>query len=210
MDVSHGRLRECERERAVTVWTISAQAGSGGEQIARLLAERVGVPLVAPLTTDAPHGRRGIRRIGSWLFEAGACAGSMFVASADLRFVQPDTPSERELTESMISEAARSPAVIADWSAFAVLADHPAACHVRVRAPVEWRVALYARENCVPAGDAEQALRTLERERCAYVRQRHGRRLDAPENFTLVCDASRLAPRHMVDLLVAALGWSTR
>jgi cytidylate kinase len=209
MDVSHGRRRE--RERAVTVWTISAQAGSGGEHIARLLAERVGVPLVDPLTTDgAPHGRRVVRRIASWFFEAGACAGSMFVATPDLRLVRSETPSERDLTESMISEAARSPSVIAEWSAFAVLADHPAACHARLRAPVEWRVARYARENCVSAAVAERALRTLERERCAYMRQRHGRRLDAPENFTLVCDASRLPPTHVVDLLLAAAGRSTR
>jgi cytidylate kinase len=208
MGVSHGRRRE--RERKVTVWTISAQAGSGGEQIAPLLAERVGVPLVDPLTTDgAPHGRR-VRRIASWFFEAGACTGSMFVASTDLRLVQSETPTERELTESLISEAARSPAVIADWSAFAVLADHPAACHVRVRAPVEWRVARYARENCVSARVAEQELRTLERERCAYMRQLYGRQLDAPENFTLVCDASRLPPTHIVDLLLAAAGRSTR
>jgi Cytidylate kinase-like family len=189
----------------VTVWTISAQAGSGGERIARLLSERAGVPLVDALATDgAPHGRRGARRIASWFSEAGACAGSMFVATADLRLVQSDTPNERELIESMISEAARSPAVISDWSAFALLADHPAACHVRVRAPLEFRIALYARENCVSAGIAEQALRALERERCAYVRQRHGRRLDAPENFTLVCDASRLPLSDLVEVLLVA------
>lgn len=134
----------------------------------------------------------------------------MFVASPDLRLVQSEAPSERELTESMISEAARSPVVIADWSAFAVLADHPAACHVRVSAPLKWRVTLHARENCVSAEVAEQALTTLERERCAYMRQRHGRRLDAPENFTLVCDASRLPLTHVVDLLLAAAGRSTR
>jgi Cytidylate kinase-like family len=194
----------------MTVWTISAQAGSGGEQIARRLSERAGVPLVDPLTTDgAPLGRRGVRRIASWFTQAGACSGSMFVATADLRLVQPD-PSDRELSESLISEAARSPAVIADWSAFAVLADHPAACHVRVRAPLAFRIALYARENCVSAGVAEQALRALERERCAYVRQRHGRRLEAPENFTLVCDVSRLPLSDLVEVLLVAAGRSRR
>jgi hypothetical protein len=189
----------------VTVWTISAQAGSGGEQIARLLSERAGVPLVDPVATDgAPDRRRRARRLASWLSEAGACTGSMFVATADLRLVQSDTPSKRELTESMISEAARFPVVISDWSAFALLADHPAACHVRVRAPLEFRIALHARENCVSTAVAEQALRALERERCAYVRQRHGRRLDAPENFTLVCDASRLPLSDLVEVLLVA------
>ena len=51
---------------------------------------------------------------------------------------------------------------------------------------------------------AEQAVRTLERRRCAYVRRRHGRRLDAPENFTLVCDASRLPFLDLVEVLLTA------
>jgi cytidylate kinase len=191
----------------VTVWTISAQAGSGGEHLARLLSERAGVPLVDPLTPGnetANWARAGVGRVASWFSEAGACAGSMFVATADLRVAQPAVPTERELSAALIREAARSPAVIADWSAFAVLAEHPGACHVRVRAPLEWRVARFARDNCVPAREAEQALRTLERSRCAYVRRRHGRNLDAAENFTLVCDASRLPCSDLVEVLLTA------
>ena len=188
----------------MTVWTISAEAGSGGEHIARLLSERAGVPLVDPVTIGNDTTSRawlGVGRVASWFSEAGACAGSMFVASADLRVTQPE---ERELSESLIHEAARSPAVIDDWCAFAVLAEHPGACHVRLRAPLEWRIARYARDNCVPARVAEQALRTLERRRCAYVRRRHGCKLDAPENFTLVCDASRLPFPDLVEVLLAA------
>ena len=191
----------------MTVWTISAQAGSGGEQIARLLSQRAGVPLVDPVTigNDTTHwARLGIGRVASWFSEVGACAGVMFVASADLRVTQAQVPTERELSESLICEAARSPAVIDDWSAFAILAEHPGACHVRLQAPLEWRIARYARENCVPARVAEQALRTLERRRCAYVRRRHGLRLDAPENFTLVCDASRLTFLDLVEVLLTA------
>jgi cytidylate kinase len=191
----------------VTVWTISAQAGSGGEQIARLLSERAGVALVDPRTigNDTMHwARLGVVRVASWFSEAGACAGSMFVASADLRVTQAQVPTERELSESLICEAARSPAVIDDWSAFAVLAEHPGACHVRLRAPLDWRIARHARENCVSARVAEQELRSLERRRCGYVRRRHGRTLDAPENFTLVCDASRLPFPDLVEVLLTA------
>lgn len=191
----------------MSVWTISAQAGSGGEHIARLLSEQAGVPLVDPGTigNDTTNWEwLGVGRVASWFSEAGAFAGSMFLASADLRVSQPEVPTERELIESVIHEAARSPAVIADWSAFAVLAEHPGACHVRLRAPLEWRIARHARENCVPARVAAQDLRTLERRRCAYVRRRHGRRLDAPENFMLVCDASRLPFPDLVEVLLFA------
>ena len=191
----------------MTVWTISAQAGSGGEHVARLLSDRAGVPLFDPQTIGAGvtlQGSSGVGRIASWFCEAGAWAGSMFLASADLRFAQNDLPTERDLSESIICDAARSPAVIADWSAFAVLADHPAAYHIRVQAPLEWRIALYARENCVPARVSAQALRALERQRCAYVRRRHGRRLDATENFTLVCDVSRVPLTDLVEMLLLA------
>jgi hypothetical protein len=157
------------------------------------------------LGNDPAHwARSSVRRVASWFSEAGACAGSMFVATADLRVTQPAVPTEREVAEAMILEAARAPAVIADWSAFALLAEHPGACHVRVQAPLEWRITRYARENCVPARVSEQALRTLERRRCAEMRRRHGRRLGAPENFTLVCDASRMPFADLVEVLLIA------
>jgi cytidylate kinase len=192
----------------VTVWTISSQPGSGGEQIARLLSERAGVPLVDPRTMLDARGTvdrsTRIRRVADWLSEASASAGSMLVAPTNILPPRCEVPDYQELTDLIVLEAARSPAVILDWSAFAVLRDHPAAYHVRIRAPLKWRARLYARENCLPQEVSEQALSRLERERRSSLQRRKGEVPDAPENFALVCDASRIPSPDLVELLLVA------
>src|SRR5688572_4508054 len=186
----------------MTVWTISWQAGSGGERVAHLLAERAGVPLVDPQTVAAvrgaleSEGRMG--RVTTWLSDVGALAAPMFVAPADLLAARSELPSARELMESVILEAARSPAVVVDWSSFAILAEHPSACHVRIRAPLEWRIRLYAYENCLSRQASKQALDRLERQRNAFVQRRYRRVLDSVDNFTIVCDASRFPLNDLV------------
>jgi cytidylate kinase len=192
----------------MTVWTISWQAGSGGERVAHLLAERAGVPLVHPETVAAVRGafesNARMGRLTSWLSDIAASGAPVFVAPTDLLAARTELPSARELIESVILEAARSPAVVVDCSAFAILAGHPGACHVRIRAPLEWRVRLYASENCLSRQESKQAVDRLERQRNAFVQRQYGAVLDSVDNFTIVCNASRFPPNDLVGVLLAA------
>jgi cytidylate kinase len=190
----------------MTVWTISWQAGSGGERVAHLLAERAGVPLVHPETVASVRGafESEVGRLTSWLCDVAASAAPVFVAPADLFAARRELPSARELIESVILEAARSPAVVVDCSAFAILAGHPGACHVRIRAPLEWRIQLYARENCLSRQAAKHALDRLERQRNALVQRQYAGALDSVDNFTIVCDASRFPLNDLVGVLLVA------
>jgi cytidylate kinase len=191
----------------MTVWTISWQVGSGGERAAHLLAERAGVPLIDPYTVVAVRAASdrdpGMGRLMSWLSEAAASAAPMFVPPTDLT-QRSELPSVRELIESIILEGARSPAVVVDWSAFAILAEHPGACHVRIRAPLEWRIQLYARQHCLSRQASKQELDRLERQRNAFVERRYRRTLDSVDNFTVVCDASRFPLDDLVGVLLVA------
>jgi cytidylate kinase len=192
----------------MTVWTISSQAGSGGERVAHLLAERAGVPLVHPQTVTGVRrafeidGHMG--RLTSWLSDVAISAAPVFVAPTDLLAPRSELPSARELIESVILEAARLPAVVVDCSAFAILAGHPNACHVRIRAPREWRIRLYARENCLSRQESKQAVDKLERQRNAFLQRQYRGKLDSVDNFTIVCDASRFPLNDLVGVLLVA------
>jgi Cytidylate kinase-like family len=192
----------------MTVWTIASQAGSEGEQVAHLLAEQARVPLVRPETVAADRGasecRGRIGRLTTLMSDLALSGTTGFVAPVDVLSARTEVPRGRDVIESVIREAARWPAVVLDWSAFAVLAEHPGACHVRVQAPLEWRVCSYARANCLSRQQAKRALERLDRQRNESVERAYGRKLDSPENFTIVCDASRFSVDELVGVLLAA------
>src|SRR4051812_48159735 len=141
----------------MSVWTLSWQAGTGGEEVGRELAERVGVPLVDRELIDALAEELGLdaeracqleRGVPGRLEEAGISLACLFnpMASAQLRLAA----QTRAVTEKAIRQAARHACVVLGRAGFAVLADHPGACHLRLLAPFEWRAKRYAAESLTP------------------------------------------------------------
>ena len=106
--------------------------------------------------------------------------------------------------ESVLREAARQSCVIMGRGGFALLADHPGACHVRLAAPAAWRAARLAACECVPAERAERMVEADDRNRAAFVRHYYDRRLDDPANFHLVLAADRFRPEQLADVIAAA------
>jgi cytidylate kinase len=202
----------------VAVWTISWQEGSGGEEVARLLAERAGVPLVDREVIEAiartfdtglreaseieRHLPGALTRMG---LSAAAIPGGSALAVAELR--KPETL--RDVVELVFRQAARWPCVLLGRGGFAILAGHPGAYHVRIRAPFEWRSERYACLHCLAAAQARKALERDDRARATYIRQVHRRQIDDPANFHLLVDASRFSPEAVADLLLLAGGRSS-
>lgn len=192
------------------LWTISWQAGSGGRRIASALADRANVQLVDAEWVGAfvqraldAHGHH-TRALWRWLASLGTAAGPMFGATWGSVDDGDCPPSRRELCEAAILEASRSPSVVADCFAFALLASRPNACHVRIRAPLTWRVRRYSLEHCISTEAASRELVRLERQHRMHTLRRHHRRLDSASNFTVVCDASQYQPDEIVDMLLVA------
>jgi cytidylate kinase len=100
----------------------------------------------------------------------------------------------------------RSPCAIYLPAAFAALQDHPAAIHVRLRAPVECRLAAYQREHLVNRRLAEKALKRDDHRMQAWVRSLYGADIDDPRRFSLVFNASCFSRDRIVELLLAAGG----
>lgn len=197
----------------MAVWTISAQEGAGGEELARRLAGAAGVPLhdraglvelAEANRIDVPDADRLEPGISTPTAIALSIATGLGSAEAFLELNRrrqlPD------LGRRVLREAARSARVIRAPAAFAALGDHPGAVHARIRAPLEWRVEAHRREHLLDQQRALRAVKHDDHEKHAWVHWLYHVDVDDPAQFTLVLDAGRLATDRMVDVLLAAGG----
>src|SRR6266481_5490449 len=182
----------------MAVWTIAAQEGTGGEQIAAELAASAGVPLLDRQTLarfacelDPEHlevedfedierrfGGR-LRMFASSLAMTSGPAAAAALQEAQFRHRLP------ELGRAVVSEAARRPCVLLAPAAFAALPDHPGAIHVRLRAPLGYRVAAYQREHLVDRACAEKAVKRDDHVQAAWLRSLYRVEIDDDCLFTL-------------------------
>jgi hypothetical protein len=195
------------------IWTISAEAGAGGERIAGDLAAAADVSL---LDFKALSGLAGDRlgevtdlenleeRVGGRLNAIGlslAMIGSgSAVAVSELEFRR----TLPELGRAVLGEAVRSSCVILAPSAFLGLRDHVSAIHVRIHAPLAWRIDGYQRDNIVDRGAAERAVKHDDHMTRAWVKTIYHANLDDYSLFSVVLDASRFSTPRVVEMLIAA------
>jgi hypothetical protein len=198
----------------MTVWTIAAQEATGGGGLAAELSRAAGVPLLdrEALTFFAhrmdptfPEGDELEARLGGRLnllaLSTAITAGSAeAVREVELRRKLPD------IGRAVLADAARSSCVIYAPAAFAALGQHPSAIHVRVHAPIDWRIAAYQREHVVDRRSAEKALNRDDHRKQAWVKSLYGLDIDDPRLFSVVLDASRFSRERLVETLLAAGG----
>jgi len=195
----------------MTVWTIDAEPGSGGEAVARRLAERANVPLVdgqfavavaLALGTTVAAGRELEATTARGLVRWGLVLGMSYRGAPELAAELSRIERCRSVVERAAQQAARRPCVILGHGAYVALADHPGARHVSIRAPRRWRARRLAAERCVPVGSARRELARSDRRRRVAARRLAGAGADDASRFHLVCDASRLSEDQLVDMLL--------
>jgi hypothetical protein len=197
----------------MTVWTISAQEGTGGTRVAAALAAAAGVPLLDrealsvlartfdPALPELDDLEALFGRFTMLSLSAALSVGSVEAfQEVDLRQRLPD------LGRAVLGEAARSSCVIYVPAAFAALSDHPSALHVRLCAPLECRIASYQREHIVDRRCAEKALKRDDHRIQAWVKSLYRADIDDAQRFSLVLDTSRFTPERLVEILLAAGG----
>jgi len=203
----------------MAVWTISAQEGTGGDQVAAELAAAAGLPLLdrnalALLARDVDPDHLEVEdfeeieeRFGGRLSLLGlSMAITTGPAAADALQELQFRHKLPELGRAVVTEAARRPCVILAPAAFAALPEHPGAIHIRLRAPLACRIAAYQREHLVDRGCAEKAIKHDDRVKHALVRSLYHVEIDDERLFALVLDASRFSPERLVEILLAAGG----
>jgi hypothetical protein len=196
----------------VVIVTISWQLGIDGERVGAMLGERLAVPVVGDEVVDAVMlalrtGRADAADMERFVPTWGANLAVSLLATAGMPAARADViraECAHTAVEAVIREAARHSCVIMGRGGFALLADHPGACHVRLTAPADWRAARLAACECLPAERAQRRIETDDRNRGAFVRHYHHRRIDDPGNFHLVLAAERFRPDELVEVIAAA------
>jgi cytidylate kinase len=207
----------------MTVWTISAQMGTGGDRIAAELATAAGVPLLDrqtlarfahelnPDDLEIEDIEEIEERFGGRLRMLALSMGmtTSSVAAAALPEIQLRQKLP-ELGRAVFNEVARQPCVILSPAAFAVLAEHPGAVHVRLHAPLEVRIAACQREQLVDRGQAEKALSHDDHVKSDLVRSLYHVKIDDDRRYALVLDTGRFSPERLIEILLAAGGRGER
>jgi cytidylate kinase/RimJ/RimL family protein N-acetyltransferase len=164
------------------VVTISRQHGSGGEDVAALVAQQLGVPVMDQEIRRLAADRAGVserfveeaERPVSFITRMLERLGSVGIM-ADGGAVETATPlpiptSEtfRSVLEDVVRETAESGSVILGHAAHVTLRDQPGVLRVFVQAPIDARIARVVREQRIPQVEARKQIETQDRERVRF------------------------------------------
>jgi hypothetical protein len=197
----------------VNIVTISWQLGTGGERVGALVGERLGIPVVDDEVVEAVcqalhTGRADAVDIERFVPSWTATLAVSLLATAGIPGARADlvrAECAHATVEAVLREAATHSCVIMGRGGFALLADHPGACHVRLAAPREWRAAQISSCDCMSLEKAQRLVAADDRNRESFVRHYYDRRIDDPANFHLVLAAERFRLERLADIVVAAV-----
>jgi cytidylate kinase len=212
---------------APPVITITRQYGSGGSDIAQLVARALGWTVIDNQFVDEVARRAGLpsdevaqreerapgllERLARTLAVASP---ELFITTAAVPRVEEDEATIVQLTERIIREAAsEGRAVLVGRGAQALLAQRPDALHVYVVASKPWRMKLAVERLGVEPGSVEQVVDDTDRRRDQYVRTYYRRRRQDPAIYDLVVNAERLGFEGAAGVIVAEAkrrGWGAR
>jgi cytidylate kinase len=209
---------------ASPVITITRQFGSGGSDIAQLVAralawdlidnefvdtvaQRAGLPAeeVAQLDERAPGLLERVART------LAVASPEMFMSAASASTAERDEATIVKMTERVIAEAAaHGRVVLVGRGAQAVLAQRPDALHVYVVASKPWRMKLAVERLGVDAANAGKVVDETDRRRDDYVAATYGRQRQDLSNYDLVVNAEKLGFEGAAGIIVGEAkrrGW---
>lgn len=202
------------------VVTISATYGTAGSVIGPAVAERLGVPFVdraipsavaeelgCTLEEALAHDDRAEHGLGRLL------SGAMRLPTVTFGGVDMYVPGAMPLapeefvrrTERMITQTARQQGgVFLGRAGAVVLAEHPAALHVRLDAPQKRRIQQTATFAEVTEREARRIVEDNDRARTAYVKHFYRSDPADPDHYHLVVDSTTIPVQTCVDLIATA------
>ncbi len=208
---------------ASPVITVTRQFGSGGSEIARLVADALGWEVIDNEFVDAVALRAGLpaaevaqreerapgllERVARTLAVASP---EMFMTVATAPAVERDEATLVSMTERVIAEAAaQGRVVLVGRGAQAVLAQQPDALHVYVVASRAWRIKLAVERLGVDAANAGKVVDETDRRRDDYVTTYYGRARQDLANYDLIVNAEKLGFEGAAGIIVGG-GAETR
>lgn len=202
----------------MAVVTISRQYASGGSDIARRVAERLGWTLIDNEFVDKVSELAGMSRDEVERLEERIpglmerLARALAISSPEVFAATGQAPaavaSEETLvatTERVIQEAVQhGPVVMVGRGAQACLADHANSLHAYIVAPRAARVRAAMERLGIDRRDAERKLDEIDAGRRRYVKTHYDRTWDDPANYHLCLNSEALGYEGCAELIVAA------
>lgn len=176
--------------------TISRESGSGGGDIARLLAKALGYHLV-----DRKLIRSLLEQYGVLEFDDVYDAAPGFKA----RFVDRRGEVTEMMNRVLLAVARHGDSVILGRGGYAALRGLGDVLSVRVQAPLAVRARrLVARGEARTLDEAQDQASDRDKRRAAFVEFSYGGRWDAASDFDLVLDTGKMPPELAVALVARA------
>ncbi len=202
----------------MAVITISRQYGSGGSEVARLVAERLGWSLIDNDFVERVAQRAGVtveevqrqeERVPSLVERLARAlavsAPEMFAATTEPAAPLPPEDRIVKMTEAVIAEvASHDHAVLVGRGAQAYLAERENTLHVYIVAPRDVQIDTAMRRLHVDRKTAEKVTDDADHGRRHYVHTYYGREWDAAAGYDLVINTGKFGYEHAADLIVAA------
>ncbi|MGY1617687.1 AAA family ATPase [Geodermatophilus sp. SYSU D00691] len=198
------------------VVTISAAYGAAGAEVARAVAERLGLPFHDRAIPAQVAGRLGVpvaeaeandETVVRGLWRLVASLGTMpdpvggVVPSSSL----PDERAYRHQTEKVLAEMADGAGgVVLGRAAALVLRDRLDALHVRLDGPPERRLAAAVARSGRPEAEVRREMEATDRTREAYVRHFYRCNPASARHYHLVIDSTVLPLETVEDVVVLA------
>jgi cytidylate kinase len=181
------------------VVTIARDYGARGVEVARLVADRLGVrywdrELVAEVAAHMHVDPSVLAGFDEHRTEGLPVPTQAWPSRADYQ-------SRLEVVARSI--ASRGPAVLVGRGLGFLFA--PDAClRVRLVCPIEQRVASLIERSQLSPDTARAAIEYVDRERASFVRDMHGREVDDPDGYDLTISTGNLSPEAAAELVLSA------
>jgi len=200
----------------VAILTLSRLYGSGGSEVAALVAKRLGWSLLDNAVVDAVAARIGLsvaevrdreERVPSLVerLTSAMAMGSQEWASPMAAAKRPTDEQLIEVTRHIIEEAiARGPVVVVGRGAQAMLAERDDALHVFCYAPRKALIARTMQREGVGVEEATRLVDSTNKERDQWVRLHWERDRSAHENYDLSVNTDRLGIEGSAQLIESA------
>lgn len=201
------------------VVTVSRQLGSGGREIGRKVAERLGIAYVDHEIVSTAASLAGVSEEA--LSDADERRPTLLTYIADLlaRYptavelgiptvdVEPSLGQDtyRRLIEDVIRDvASKGSAVIVGRGGQMILRDNPRAFHVHIYAPFDVRVKRLMEREGLSRAEAEKRVRDSDRHRSGYIRTYYKADWQDPGLYSLMVNTGKLDTDTVVELIVTA------
>ena len=200
----------------MSVLTVSRLYGSGGSEVAALVAKSLGWSLLDNAVVDAIAARMGLsaaevsareERVPSLVerLTAAMAMGSQEWASPMAAAKRPTDEQLIEVTRHVVEEAiAVGPVVVVGRGTQEMLAAREDTLHVFCYAPRKALIARTMQREGVSAEEAARLVDDTNKQRDQWVRLHWERERRAHENFDLSVNTERLGIQGAADLIVAA------